>query len=414
VGGPSDSYPWSTWNIWQYGNTNWSGGDADVFGGTLTSFRQMFVIGGTNAPSIIADATNVLVSVGSNATFSVKASGQTPLTFRWLFNGTYIPGANSSNYPISSVQLANAGGYAPVISNSYASVTGSTAFLSVISPLSNSIGSILAPAGMVDWWPAEGNALDLFGPYNGTPANGTSYAAGKQGLAFHFDGSSGYITTGAPTLAAPWTVCLWVNRQNAPGTAAALMSDGTYVIKLEQYNGTRKVGITQLGVGDYAFNYSVPVGAWVHLAFVNNGSQTLLYANGVLQGGTNAIPLPRAYIGAGFVSSGNKIVDYMLGNLDELLCFNRALSVSEIGAIYTAGSAGFVRVPELTGIAPLGTDQFQLSMKGLTGKSFSVYRTPDLTTWIRIATGLANPNGSIQFTDTTATNAQGFYRASQP
>jgi hypothetical protein len=192
------------------------------------------------------------------------------------------------------------------------------------------------------------------------------------------------------------------------------MSDGTNVLKLEQYNGTHKVGITQLGVGDYAFNYTAPAGAWVHLAFVNNGSQTLLYANGMLQGGTNSVPLPRAYIGAGYVSSGNKIVDYMSGSVDELLCFHRALSASEIGGLYAAGSAGFVRVPQLTGIGALGNNQFQLSMKGLTGKTFSIYRSPDLTTWTRIATGLADLNGSIQFTDTTVTDNQGFYRASQP
>jgi GH25 family lysozyme M1 (1,4-beta-N-acetylmuramidase) len=414
AGGPSDTYPWSTWNMWQYGNTNWSGGDADVFNGNLSSFIQTFVIGGTNAPSITANPTNLFVSLGSYAAFSVKASGHAPLTFRWLFNGTIIPGATSSNYPIANVQLANAGGYTPVISNSYASVTGSTAFLSVLAPMTNSMAAILAPPGMVDWWPAEGNTLDLFGPYNGRPANGMSYATGEQGLAFHFDGSSSYITTGAPSLAAPWTVCLWVNRQNVSGASAALMSDGTNVIKLEQYNGTRKVGITQLGVGDYAFNYIAPTGVWVQLAFVNNGSQTLLYANGILQGGTNAIPLPRAYIGAGYVSSGNKIVDYMLGSLDELLCFNRALSASEISAIYNAGSASFVRIPELTGIAALGNNQFRLSMKGLTGKTFSIYRAPDLAAWTRIAAGLSNPNGAIQFTDTTATNAHSFYRASQP
>jgi hypothetical protein len=104
----------------------------------------------------------------------------------------------------------------------------------------------------------------------------------------------------------------------------------------------------------------------------------------------------------------------MLGSLDELLCFNRALSASEIGAIYNAGSAGFVRIPELTGIAALGNNQFQLSMKGLTGKTFSIYRAPDLAAWTRIAAGLSNPNGAIQFTDIAATNAQSFYRASQP
>ncbi|HWX19178.1 MAG TPA: GH25 family lysozyme [Candidatus Binatia bacterium] len=413
VGGPSDTYPWSACNIWQYGNTNWSGGDADVFNGNLSGFVQMFVIGGTNVPAITMNPANVTVAVGSSATFSVRASGQAPLSFQWLFDATIIPGATSSNYTIATVQLTNAGGYAVVVSNSLASVPSSTAFLSVLSQLTNSAGSILAPPGLVDWWPAEGNANDIFGPYNGTPANGFSYTAGKQGLGFHFDGSSSYITTGAPDLVSPWTVCMWVNRQNAPGSSAALMSDGTYSLKLEQYNATRKVGVTQLGVGDYAFNYSAPAGTWVHLAFVGTGSQTLLYANGVLQGATNSVPLPRGYIGANYVTSGSRIVDYMLGSVDEILCFNRALNGPEISAIYAAGSAGLVRAPEFTGMASLSPGNFQLSLRGQTGKNFALYSSIDLVTWSFLTT-IPNPTGALQYTDSTATNDLEFYRATQP
>jgi hypothetical protein len=183
------------------------------------------------------------------------------------------------------------------------------------------------PGGLVA---GGGNTADIYGPYNGTPANGFSYVTGKEGLAFHFDGSSGYLSTGGPSLAVPWTVCLWVNRQNAPGTSAALMSDGTYSLKLEQYNGTRKVGVTRLGVGDYVYNYTAPVGTWVRLAFVGTASGTSLYANGVLQGSiTNAVPLARAHLGATY--TGTRFVDFALAGVDEVLCFNRALSGSEIG-----------------------------------------------------------------------------------
>src|SRR5204862_182721 len=142
--------------------------------------------------------------------------------------------------------------------------------------------------------------------------------------------------------------------------------------------------------------YTAPAGAWVHLAFVGNGSQTLLYANGVFQGATNSIPLPRAYMGAAYVSSGSRFVDYMLGGIDEILCFNRVLSAAEISAIYGAGSAGLVRAPEFTAIVPLGQDQFQLNLKGITGKTFTIYRSADLATWTVLGS-VPNPNGVIQF-----------------
>ena len=412
-GAPSDTYPWPTWNIWQYADTNWSGGDADVAHTNLSAFVQMFVIGGSNAPAILNNPTNLTLAAGADAAFSVRASGLAPLVYQWYFNGVAISGATSSNYTISGIQLNNAGGYSVSVSNAYANVRSTIAFLGVLSPLTNSPGSIVAPSGLVDWWTADGNTKDIAGPFNGTPANGFSYGPGEQGLAFHFDGASSYVTTPAPSLAAPWTVCMWVNRQNAPGSSAALMSDGIYTLKLEQYNGTRKVGLSQISVGDYAFNYTAPVGTWVHLAFVCNGSQTSLYADGVFQGSTNSIPLPRAYIGANYVSSGSRVVDYMLGSLDEIQVFNRALSSTEINSIYSAGSAGLVRAPEITAFASPTNGQFAINMSGLTGRTFTIYSSPDLVTWTPLTT-LLNPTGSTQFIDNNATNAQTFYRISQP
>ena len=415
TGGPSSSYPWPTWNIWQYADTNWSGGDADVFKGNLAGFVQMFVIGGTNVPGIVTGPTNVSVALGASAAFWVRASGQAPLAYRWLFNGTVIPGATASDYTIVAGQLTNAGGYSVIVSNSYASVSGGPAFLSVVSQLTNAFGSILAPSGLTNWWAAEGNPNDIYGTNHATPWNGLSYVAGKQGLAFHFDGSTSYLNVpGAASLPVPWTACMWVNRQNAPGSGAALLGDGTYELKLEQYNGTRQVGVTQFGVGDYNFGYIVPAGAWTHLAFVGTSGGTSLYVNGVLQSTlANSMPLPRGYIGAGYVTSSAKFVDYMLGSLDEVLLFNRALSGPEINAIYAAGGAGLVRAPQFTSLLPMSGGQFGMSLRGQTGKSFTIYSSEDLIAWRRLAT-LPNPSGTIGFIDTTATNPLTLYRASQP
>jgi len=207
---------------------------------------------------------------------------------------------------------------------------------------------------------------------------------------------------------------MWVNRQNAPGTGAALLGDGAYELKLEQYNGTRQVGITQFGVADSSFGYIVPAGAWTHLAFVGTSTGTALYVNGTLQNTlTNTLPLPRGYIGAGWVTSSSKFVDYLLGNLDELMLFSRALSGAEISAISAAGSSGLVRAPEFTGMQPLGNGQFGLNLRGQTGKTFTLYTSQDVTTWTRL-TSAPNPSGSIQFTDNSATNPVTLYRASQP
>ncbi len=411
TGAPSSTTPWPSWTFWQYADTNWTGGDSDVYNGTLASLIQNFVIGGTNAPTITLQPTNFTLNPGGTATFSVKATGQAPLAYQWQFNGVAIPGATSSNYTVANVQLADIGGYVATVSNSYAALASKTGYLTI---LTNPPGSIVAPSGLVDWWPAEGTPIDIIGTAHGTPVNAVTYVAGKEGRAFHFNGSNTYLTTGASSIAVPWTASFWVNRQNAPGTGAALCSDGNGELKLEQYNGTRQVGFTKFTYWDQNFGYSVPLNTWTHLVFVASGNQMQLYANGTLAGtiATN-MPLPRAYFGVGYVASNGNLVDYLSASIDETMLFNRALSAAEVSSLYSAGLTGFVHVPEFTSISTSGTSQFQLSLKGLTGKNVSIYRSADFLNWTKLGT-TANSTGTIIFIDNSATNDQAFYRASQP
>jgi Lyzozyme M1 (1,4-beta-N-acetylmuramidase) len=410
TGAPSTT-PWSTWTFWQYANTNWSGGDSDVYNGTLASLVQNFVIGGTNAPSITLQPTNFTVNPGATVTFSIRATGQAPLAYQWFFNGSVISGAASSNYTVANIDSGDVGGYLVTVSNSYASLSSKAGYLTI---LSNPAGAVVAPSGLVNWWPAEGTPVDIIGTAHGTPVNAVTYVAGKEGRAFHFNGSNTYLTTSASSLAVPWTASFWVNRQNAPGTAAALSGDGNVELKLEQYNNTRQVGFTKFGYWDQNFGYTVPLNTWTHLVFVASGNQMQLYANGALAGtiATN-IPLPRAYFGAGYVNSNGNIVDYLLASIDEIMLFNRALNAAEVSSLYAAGTSGYVHAPEFTAAQALGNNQFQLNLKGLTGKNVSIYRSLDFTSWTKLGT-VANQTGSILYIDNSATNDQSFYRASQP
>ncbi len=143
------------------------------------------------------------VPVGTNVTLSVGVLSTNSYTTQWSFDGTNIPGATTINYTITNVQLANAGNYSVVVSNAQSTVTSSLAYLSVVAPLTNGPAAILAPPGMVNWWPADGNAIDIFGSNNGTPQNGFSYAPGESGLAFYFNGTTNQLTVGATDIAVP-------------------------------------------------------------------------------------------------------------------------------------------------------------------------------------------------------------------
>lgn len=422
---PSPAYPWPIWQIWQYGDTNWSGGDADVFNGTTNQFLSLFLVGSTNAPHLATNPASLTVAQGSNVTLSVSVSGGTPLYYHWRFDGTNVASVTNFNtnpvpFAIPNAQLTNAGNYAVQVSNAYGSVLSSVAFLSVTAPLSNATGSVVAPAGLVNWWPANGNAMDIVSNGNGLPANGFYYSTGKSGLAFHFDGSTSYLTmTNSPAdVAVPWTVCLWVYRQQTPQTSAALLSDGAYTLKLEQYDNSHEVGFSQLSVADWVFTngtatYSVPVQTWTHLAFVASGSLTTLYVNGAQKGVVNtAIPLGRMTMGASDVS-GTGYVDYMEGSLDEMMIFNKALTAAQVQSIYNAGASGLVQAPQFLGVSTAANNNLTFSLEGLTGsKNFIVYSSTNLLNWSAFSTNSA-ATGSNQFT-ISPTNPAVFYRAIQP
>ncbi len=423
------TYPWPSWKIWQYDDTNtsvpnWTGGDVDVFNGTLAGFVQTFVIGGTNAPNITTNPASLVVSLGTNVTLSVAVTALPPIGFQWQFNGTNIVGATSSNCMIANIQLTNAGAYTVVVSNSYARIPSSLAYLWVLPPLTNAARSVVAPTNVVNWWTADQNLIDLYGTNHLTAFNGFSYASGEEGMAFHFDGSTSYLLPagGATNIPPNWTLCLWVNRQNASTASAALMGDSTYAIKLEQYNATREIGFTHSGVADYYFKITVPQNTWTHVALVDSGSQLSLYTNGVFASSTlysnsvaivtpSGLPLPRACFGADELANGVQ-TDYMLGSVDEILTFHRALSAGEIAGVYAAGSAGLVRAPEFTGVTVNGNNQVQLNLRGLTGKNFTLYGSTDLMNWSSLG-AISNPTGAVQYLDSAAA-PYNFYRATQP
>jgi hypothetical protein len=198
----------------------------------------------------------------------------------------------------------------------------------------------IQPLGLVSWWRAEVNANDSSGTNNGALLNGVSFAAGRVGQAFSFDGVSfdNAIQIGGNPLPPPWTAELWVNRQDSFDNSAILLGDTNTALKLEQFNNTRKVGFTQFGLADYVFNYIAPLGTWVHLAFVCTTSNIQLYVNGTLQDSQPAtIALPLGEFGNDYAHRYN---NRLRGLIDEITIYNRSLSPGEVSSIYTAGGVG--------------------------------------------------------------------------
>lgn len=88
----------------------------------------------TNPPAIAGQPQSQLVTITSNATFTVAATGTPPLSYQWFFNGTNaLPGATNSTLSIANVQEVHVGSYSVRVSNG-ASVTSSNALLTVNHP----------------------------------------------------------------------------------------------------------------------------------------------------------------------------------------------------------------------------------------------------------------------------------------
>jgi hypothetical protein len=85
-------------------------------------------------PSIAGQPQSQTATEGTAVSFTVQASGSTPLSYQWRFNGTALVGATNSIYTISSVQSSNAGNYSVQVTNSAGSILSSNAILVVNLP----------------------------------------------------------------------------------------------------------------------------------------------------------------------------------------------------------------------------------------------------------------------------------------
>jgi len=86
----------------------------------------------SGAPSITNQPSDETVPVGQTATFSVDATGSTPLSYQWQKNATMIAGATSASYTTPPTTAADSGSqFSVVVSNSLGSTTSRSAMLTV-------------------------------------------------------------------------------------------------------------------------------------------------------------------------------------------------------------------------------------------------------------------------------------------
>jgi hypothetical protein len=206
-----------------------------------------------------------------------------------------------------------------------------------------------APSGLVSWWPGDGNANDIVGTNHGTLHNGVTFAHGLAGQAFSIDGVDDYVLVpGHPSLitAGAFTVEFWFrpdtthdfSTSRAPGFFSKGRDDS---IGLANNDGRLEVR----GPSPRPFTAidSWLAGTWYHVTVTFDTTSYKIYVNGVQDGGvasTYSILNNTNDIMFGTIPGFSPAGVTFHGLVDEMSLYNRALSASEIQAIYLAGGEG--------------------------------------------------------------------------
>ena len=226
------------------------------------------------------------------------------------------------------------------------------------------------PAGLVSWWPGDGNAKDIVGQNTGLLFGGATFAPGFVGHAFRFNGSTAFVqatTFNMPTGNADRTLEMWVKLD------ATVPADNPTIAYFESFFA----GYGNFGTSAAAFllfaEHEPPYGnvlawtqwfdqlagpllfaaqpyqdnhGWHHVAVTNLGGTNIgivLFLDGVpvarRQGFDISTPAGTSFF-MGRIPGPLGDIRRMKGELDEVSIYNRALAPHEIAAIFAAGKAG--------------------------------------------------------------------------
>jgi hypothetical protein len=99
--------------------------------GVVKDFQINFGSATSTPPAIVSQPQSLTVPQGSNATFTVTASGSAPLSYQWYFAGGLLTNATGTSFTRTNAQTADAGDYFVIVSNVANRATSEVATLTV-------------------------------------------------------------------------------------------------------------------------------------------------------------------------------------------------------------------------------------------------------------------------------------------
>ncbi len=311
----------------------------------ILSCKKESSIISTTGITLSKSTINLGISFTDTLVATVSPSDATTKTFTW----------KSSNSTIATV---NSSGIVTGINNGIDTITATTNQGNLKAICIVTVNDLAY--GLVAYYPFNGDALDHSGNNNNGKVYGTLTPTidhkGNANAAYSFDGVSNYIDIpDAPSLnpTTQITVSAWYQ-------PVAFAGDGFDAIVSKQVpNAISPYYQYQLGVtgSEYAntpshFGFSVGLfgphgqpntfnnGTWYHLVGTYDGTNVIMYVNGVVISTVTGSGLMQDYSEDIFIGrEGNyntyyQQYFYLPGSLSEIRIYNRALSQSEVTALY--------------------------------------------------------------------------------
>jgi hypothetical protein len=221
-------------------------------------------------------------------------------------------------------------------------------------------GQVCAPQPST-WWPGDGNATDLVAGNNGALFGGVTFAPGKVGQAFSFNGS-GYVSFGTtPSIigTGPLTIELWLKTGGDGFIITQRDSggfNGEYLLSVggppNGFGFAQQPGHlcwSEFGDNRFGFNFcsvsTLSDNVFHHIAVTREVDGTgKIYIDGTLDSSQASPPLTLVPLN---VYLGEDVRDFqapITGLIDEVTLYKTALSAESIRAIFLAGSAGKCKV----------------------------------------------------------------------
>ena len=123
-------------------------------------------------PLITTQPQSQTVELSSNVTFTVAATGVSPLSYQWYFGTNALSGATGTNLTRTQVGFAQAGSYSVRVTNTYGTATGEPVTLTVVDTTAPSISACASNRALAADSGGQAVLPDLTGQVAATDASG--------------------------------------------------------------------------------------------------------------------------------------------------------------------------------------------------------------------------------------------------